>query len=305
MELLVRPTAPFDLDLSAQIFSEGDGSLQRYEGGVYWQAVVLGERPALIRVRQLQTVDEPLLAVEALPEGACSSDLHRDDRRAVNALVTRLFNLDLSLEPFYLAVKDDRIMGPLSVRLKGLHSPSAATVFQALVESIVEQQISLHAARSIQRRIIEAFGQSMILQNKTYYAFPRPESLARASVDQLKDCGLSGRKAEYVRGISRQVAEGLDLEALQEHDDQSIIEELGRLRGVGVWTAEMTMVRGMQKFDAFPADDLGLRRVISHYYHADRAISASEARSTAEGWRGWRGLASFYLIVAERLGIDL
>ncbi len=79
------------------------------------------------------------------------------------------------------------------------------------------------------------------------------------------------------------------------------MEELSGVRGVGIWTAEMTMIRGMQKFDAMPADDLGLRRIISHYYYQDRRITGEEARSTAEGWKGWRGLASFYLIMAQML----
>ncbi len=78
------------------------------------------------------------------------------------------------------------------------------------------------------------------------------------------------------------------------------MEELSGVRGVGIWTAEMTMIRGMQKLDAMPADDLGLRRIISHYYQ-DRRITGEEARKIALGWKGWRGLASFYLILAGEM----
>jgi DNA-3-methyladenine glycosylase II len=83
------------------------------------------------------------------------------------------------------------------------------------------------------------------------------------------------------------------------------MEELGKIRGVGVWTAEMTMIRGMQKFDVIPADDLGLRRVISHHYHHCEKITGDVARRTAQSWAGWRGLASFYLIMAKQLGIEV
>ena len=65
------------------------------------------------------------------------------------------------------------------------------------------------------------------------------------------------------------------------------------------------MVRGMARLDAIPADDLGIRRCISHYYCGDKEITGAEARRIAEGWRGWRGLASFYLLTAERLGIEV
>ena len=97
----------------------------------------------------------------------------------------------------------------------GPASPSTATVFEALIDSIIEQQISLKAAWSMQRRLIEAFGDTLSLQGRTYFAFPVPEKLAAASIEQLRACGLSGRKAEYVQGVAELVADGLDLESFR------------------------------------------------------------------------------------------
>jgi DNA-3-methyladenine glycosylase II len=117
---------------------------------------------------------------------------------------------------------------------------------------------------------------------------------------------LSERKAEYIRNVASLVSEGkLDLEALKcwENTDE-IIEELDKVRGVGVWTAELTMLRGMSKLEALPADDLGLRRTISHYYCGGKNITSAEARKIAENWGEWKGLAAYYLIVAEILGIE-
>ena len=176
-------------------------------------------------------------------------------------------------------MRGDQTIARLTSLLRGLRSPSTATVFEALIDSIIEQQISLRAAWSMQMRLMEAFGDVLTMDGQTYLVFPEPESLATASIEQLRGCGLSGRKAEYVRDVSRLVEQGLDLEDLRSYDEQSIIEE-------------MTMIRGMQKFDAIPADDLGLRRVISHYYYQDRKIIGQEARSVAEAWKGWRGLAT-------------
>ena len=96
----------------------------------------------------------------------------------------------------------------------------------------------------------------------------------------------------------------LDVEGFKDYSDvQKIISELDKIRGIGIWTAELTTIRGMQKQEIIPADDLGLRRVISHYYFGDRKISGQEARRIAEKWGKWKGLASFYLIVAGSLGI--
>jgi len=301
MELKIRPLPPFDFSLSSQIFSLGDRRVRRYENGVFWQAARLSERLALLRVHSTGTVEEPELSVEIVPEEGHSDK----DRKAAKSLVVRLFNLDLDLLPFYEAVRGDRIMARLTSLLRGLKSPSTATVFEALIDSIIEQQISLRAAWSMQMRLMEAFGDVLTLNGQTYLVFPRPKSLAMATIEQLRGCGLSGRKAEYVRDVSRLVTEGLDLEGLRSYDEQSIIEEMNKIRGVGIWTAEMTMIRGMQKFDSIPADDLGLGRVISHYYYEDRKITGQEARSAAEAWKGWRGLASFYLIMAEQLKTEV
>ncbi len=300
MQLTLVPLPPFDFNLSAQIFSNGDWRTQRYEDGVFSEIVRLGGAPALITVASQGTVDHPMLLVKVEPE-----DVFKEghDGADIKAVVTRLFNLNLDLLPFYEAVKSDRTLLQITRRLWGLHSPSTATVFEALVDSIVEQQISLKAAWSMQRRLIETFGGPLTLRGRTYLAYPGPEKLAAATVEQLRACGLSGRKAEYVQGVAKLVAEGLDLESFRSRSEEKIIEELSQIRGVGVWTAEMTMIRGMQKYDAFPADDIGIRRIISRYYYGGEKISGDEARQTASAWSGWRGLASFYLVMAEQLKI--
>ena len=99
------------------------------------------------------------------------------------------------------------------------------------------------------------------------------------------------------------VVEGkLDLEGFNRYDDaQRIISELDRIRGIGPWTAELTITRGTHKLDVIPADDLGLKRIISHYYYRDEKISGTEARKVAEKWGQWKGLAAFYLIIADAM----
>lgn len=302
MEFITKPVPPFSFDLSAGIFSEGDERIERYENGTYWQVIRPNGKLVLASLRFTETVDEPKIYVTLTPD----QDLTANDIRMAAKIVVALFNMNLDLLPFYESVKGDRVMNKITHLLRGLRNPSTATVFEALVDSIVEQQISLKVAWSLERRLIETFGDELTLGEKTYYAFPEPEKLAEASIGELRDCGLSTRKSEYIRDLSKLVLKGLDLEKFKEYNDQGkIIDELKRIRGIGVWTAELAMVRGMSKLDAMPADDLGLRRCISHYYCADRKITGDQARRVAEAWMGWRGLASFYLIMAERIGIEI
>ena len=228
MKLKIKPAPPFDLDLSARIFSEGDARFRRYEAGAFWQVIRLGERLALVTLRSTGSVDAPVLSVELEPNVFSS-----DEADAAEKIVRKLFNLDFNLLPFYEAVKGDRVMSKLTDRLRGLHSPTTQTIFEALIDSIIEQQISLKVAWSLQRRVIESFGDVLRINGKDYYAFPRPDTLAGATLEQLRNCGLSMRKTEYVRDFARLVLNGLDLESLRDYDDSSIIEELSKIQRRG------------------------------------------------------------------------
>ena len=154
-------------------------------------------------------------------------------------------------------------------------------------------------------------------------------------MDDLKACGLSTRKSEYVIATSRMTVSGeLDLEGMKQLPDDDVLDRLTAVRGIGRWTAEMTMLRGMGKLAAFPADDLGLRALIATYYGDGGAgsngpkkdtvrrpragnayingtaprrraaatvprVSAESARRIAEPWGEWKGLAIYYLLVAR------
>jgi DNA-3-methyladenine glycosylase II len=137
------------------------------------------------------------------------------------------------------------------------------------------------------------------------YAFPTPEALARAPLKRLQACGLSERKAEYVRDISISIHRGAfrPEELKLSGNTDEIIAELMQIRGVGRWTAELTAIRGLNRLDVLPADDLGVRRAIAYYYRGGRRTSPDEARYIAAGWAPWRGLAAHYLITAQRLAI--
>lgn len=82
-----------------------------------------------------------------------------------------------------------------------------------------------------------------------------------------------------------------------------IIDELCEIRGVGIWTAELTILRGLNRVEAIPADDIGLQRVISHYYNDREKISSEDVRRISKNWGKWKGLAAFYLIMAEIMNI--
>ena len=104
-----------------------------------------------------------------------------------------------------------------------------------------------------------------------YYCYPEPAVLAEITDSMYRSCGLTIRKGEYIRDISRKIVAGdLDVEAFREYaDTESVISEMVKLRGIGRWTAELTILRGLHRPDAFPADDVAVRRFISRFYLGD------------------------------------
>jgi len=252
---------------------------------------------ALISIESLGTVDQPRIQVKIQSD----REISREKKNVARIFVSRLLNARFSLVPFYEYIAKDRILAELTRRLRGLRIPFTPTVFEALVDSIVEQQISLDLAHVLETNLVKTFGDSLNLEGKIYYAYPTAKNLAPATVEKLRSCGLSTKKAEYIKSISEMILKGdIDLEGYKDYKNpQRIVEELDKIRGIGVWTAELTIVRSMNKYGVIPADDLGLRRVIAHFYRKDRMITAEEARRIAEKWGKWKGLAAFYLIVAE------
>jgi len=300
--IVLVPVPPFDLDLSASIFAGGDPQIRSYTEGAFRQVLRVDGRLVLVTVSSEGSVERPKVRVGVLPGPFPAGVL-----KAAGKAVTSLFNLDLDLSRFTAAVREDRVMSNLVRRLRGLKPPRTATVFEALVDSIIEQQISLAAAHSIEKRVIRSFGDLLPLEGVHYYAFPSPRRLADATPEELRACGLSLKKAEYILGISREIREGaLDLENHGPREETGIIiRGLSTLRGVGVWTAELAVLRGLSRMDALPADDLGIRRAISRYYSRETRIDGEEARRIAGAWGNWRGLAAYYLLVAEQKGIGI
>jgi len=230
-----------------------------------------------------------------------NNSLTSGDRQKTEEAVRFIFNLDFDLCSFYREIKGDRVMSQVTKQLYGLKNPTTPTVFESLVDSIIEQQISIKVAIVLEEKLTKKLGERLEIDGETYFAFPTPQNLAGASVDEIQRVGLSRRKAEYIHEAAELImARKLDLERIKNQENpEEIIRELDEVRGIGVWTAELTMLRGMQKLEALPADDLGIRRVISRYFCGGKPIKTDEAREIAKSWGKWKGLAAFYLIIAE------
>ncbi|MGB9201595.1 DNA-3-methyladenine glycosylase family protein [Methanobacterium sp.] len=302
MILKIKPEAPFNFDLSAKIFSNGDVQIQRYENGSYWQVINLNDKLVLVTVTSSGSVDAPELTINVEPD----KNLDKNDCQLVKQTVTSIFNLNFNLQNFYDDMKKDKLISKLTTQLRGLNSTRTPTFFEAIVSSIIEQQISLKAAKSIETQMTKTFGDTLQLNNITYYAFPTPKTLSNLEKEDLRNVGLSFRKAEYVIGLSKNIInDELDLEPLKSKDTQEIINELLNIHGIGVWTAEFSVIKGLHRLVVVPTEDIGLRRIIARYYNNENPVSSDKINEIAKPWGKWSGLAIFYLVIADLMSLDI
>jgi DNA-3-methyladenine glycosylase II len=168
-------------------------------------------------------------------------------------------------------------------RRRGEPKPDA---YGALLRTIVGQQLSSKAARTIYGRILELFGGTT----------PTPEQILAASEEDLRGAGLSGRKVEYIRDLAAHVQSGeLELDRLEELSDEKVIEEIVAVRGLGQWSAEMFLLFHLERPDIISGGDLGIRKAIQIAYGMDEMPTPAEVDEIGRRWSPHRSLASIYL----------
>jgi DNA-3-methyladenine glycosylase II len=178
----------------------------------------------------------------------------------------------------------DPVMSQIIAERGHTHLVSRGDPFQTLARSIVGQQISVKAAQSVWNRFESAARELA------------PQRVARMRIATLRNCGLSARKAEYLKCLAQCFVRGeVDPTGWPDRDDEAIIAELVAVRGIGRWTAEMFLMFNLLRPDVYPLDDLGLLRGIEKNYRNGDGVSRREAQALGEGWRPWRTVATWYL----------
>jgi DNA-3-methyladenine glycosylase II len=174
--------------------------------------------------------------------------------------------------------------GPLDTTARRRGRPADA--YGALVRSIVGQQLSTTAARTIYGRVTELFG------GRT----PTPGELLAVDPELLRGAGLSRAKVAYLRDLAEQVEDGeLELDRLSELPDEEVSAQLTAIKGLGRWTVDMFLIFHLGRPDVLPVGDLGIRRAVQVNYGLEELPKPAELETIGEAWRPYRSLASLYL----------
>ncbi|WP_130889020.1 DNA-3-methyladenine glycosylase [Pseudomonas sp. Sample_21] len=170
-----------------------------------------------------------------------------------------------------------------------LHQPHPARdPYESLVRAIAYQQLHAKAGDAILGRLVGLFpGQ----------VFPRPEQILATEVEQLRACGFSASKIATIQGIAQATLDGVvpDYPTARAMDDETLIERLTSLRGVGRWTVEMLLIYSLERMDILPADDFGVREGYRRLKGLEVQPTRKQMIGIGQAWRPYRTVAAWYL----------
>ena len=298
---VIKPTAPYDFELTAgqpNYSRDQEFKTEDYIDGSYIRLLDLGDKAALAKVKSTGSVDDPELTIALTGDNLSDGDAERAGRQ-----ISWLLGCDQNLRPFYDAVGDDAVLAEVVEQFYGYHNTRTASVFEALVQAVMGQQIATAVARIVRNLLIQNYGVRASIEGREWYAFPRADALATAEVADLRQLKLSVRKSEYIRGIAQAALESPDgFEGMHDLPDEEVVKRMVALRGVGQWTAQWVLVRALARPDGFPIGDLALRRTVASLYFGGAEINDAELLEFSERWTPWRSYATAYLFAALRAG---
>jgi DNA-3-methyladenine glycosylase II len=277
---------PFRLDLTVSALRRSPTNVVDVytADGRYLRALDGSSGPVIVSVTQPR---RDALSISVLGTQA-------DGVRAV-ACMRRMLGTERDLTAFYRLARDVPWLAPLARRLRGLRPPRYPELFEACANAILFQQVSLHAASAIMRRLLHAVGTEVEHGGVPLVVFPTAGRLLESTDATLRAAGLSVSKLATLRRAAEAIASGTLTEAmLDELPSERAAHLLQEIKGIGPWTAAVILLRGLGRIDVLPGNDSGVRANLDRV--AGKGVTAE---SVAEQLGTQRGMAYFCLLLAR------
>ena len=290
----LKAVSPFRLDLTVWTLRRRPGNVvDRWDGTTYRRVLSLPSGPVEVAVTQQGPSDSTRLKV-----AVAGQPLRAAVRVAVTSALQRLLGLTIDLAGFYKFAARHRRLSPLAQRFRGMKPPRFATVFECAINAMACQQMTLTLGIRLISDLAVAFGTAFDRGDETVHAFPRPADLAGLSPPDLRRLGFSHQKGRAMIELARSIVEGqLNLERFGDLPDDEAVKRLCELRGVGRWTAEYVLLRGLGRTCVFPGDDVGARNNLRHWLHRSKPLDYGGVRRILSDCAQYGGLVYFHLLL--------
>ncbi len=292
----LHPVPPFRLGLTVwTLRRRPDNLVDRWDGQTYRRVLAQGDEAVEMAVTQSGAPDAPRLHITLT-----GARLTPETEVAARAVLARTLGTEIDLSAFYRFAEADATLGPLARRFRGVKPPRFPTVFEALANAIACQQITLTQGIRLLNRLAQTYGRGTESTGGALSAsaFPRSQDLAERGPEALKALGFSLHKGRALVEIARATVRGeLDLEGLNDLDNAAALARLLPLWGVGRWTAEYVLLRGLGRYQVFPGDDVGARGNLRRWLNLPEPLDYAGVAQALAGWQGYGGLIYFHLLL--------
>lgn len=290
--LVIEPLPPFRLDLTAWALRRRPrNAIDRWEGHAYHRVLVVRDVPVEVTVQQAGPPEAPRLQVTVV-----GPPLSRTSISEVARALHLLLGTQTDLRGFYRLARGDGRLRSLVDRFRGLKPPRFPSLFETLVNGVACQQISLTMGIELLNRLARTYGPRV--EAKDACGFPRPETLAQLEPEALRRLGCSRQKSRAIIELARAVlSRELDCESLAALSDEPAATHLRGLHGVGRWTAEYVLLRGLGRLHVFPGDDVGARNTLQRWLGRTKPLDYAHVPRALGKWKPYGGLIYFHLLL--------
>jgi DNA-3-methyladenine glycosylase II len=290
----LKPKPPFRLDLTAwALRRRPDNAVDRWDGRTYGRVLVINGRPFEIEVTQTGTLDIPGVQI-----AVTGPQLSPRLKSTVTSTLERMLGFRTDLSDFYSFARRDKKLWELSQRFLGLKPPRFPDLFEALANGFSCQQLSLSVGIILLSRLAMNYGVPFQKRDSIVYSFALPDRLARSEVQALRSLGFSRNKGRFLIELAQKVTqETPDLNRIENLDNEATLKELYQLRGVGRWTAEYVLLRGMGRLHVFPADDIGARNKLKSIPNLRKPLDNEGVNRILGRWKPYGGFVYIHLLL--------
>lgn len=291
----LHPIAPFRLDYTVlALRRRSKNIIDCWDGKYYTRVFNIDNELIKVTIEQINSHNSPELLV--LLNQPITPILH--DK--ISHLIEMMFSLKRDLCPFYNIAKNDARLNSLVLKFMGVKPPRFPSLFETLINAISCQQISLDVGLQIQNRLIQHVGKRIQSKNGIFYAFPIPDDVCHCSVDELKKIGYSTQKSETIIRVSATLKEKqYDFDRLENMPNEELVHFLCQFKGVGRWTAEYVLLRGLGRMEVFPGDDIGAQNNLQKWLHLDEKLDYKKTLKITAQWHPYEGFIYFHLLLQK------
>jgi DNA-3-methyladenine glycosylase II len=226
--------------------------------------------------------------------------LSAEQQAEATAIMQKMLGLAVNVQPFYELANQNAALEQLARQFIGVRPPRFPTVFEALINAVACQQVSLDAGIPLLNRLTETYGRAFTDSTGTMHAFPKPEDVLDVPDEDFRQLGFSYQKARTIKEVAYiAVAADSQLEQLETSSNEDVLAQLQSIRGIGRWSAEYVLLRGLGRLDVFPGDDIGGQNNVQKLLGLRARPAYDELRALSAAWHPYAGFVYFHLLLTK------